>query len=80
MKRQFVITRTVCQTEIPALLDSWVTNTPSVERLCPQNDCIFLYFHKNITCLSVGLLGIGQVFFVSAVNLCVGGLRQIAVS
>jgi len=31
MKQQFVITHTVHQTEIPALLDSWVTNTPSVK-------------------------------------------------
>jgi len=31
MKQQFVVTHTVHKTEIPALLDSWVTNTPSVE-------------------------------------------------
>jgi hypothetical protein len=36
MKWQFVITQTICQTEIPALLDSWVTNTPSVKILCPH--------------------------------------------
>jgi hypothetical protein len=36
MKQQFVITLTIRQTEIPALLDSWVTNTPSVKMLCPQ--------------------------------------------
>jgi len=28
---------TISQTEIPALLDSWVTNTPSAKMLCPQN-------------------------------------------
>jgi hypothetical protein len=31
--------------EIPALLDSWVTNTPSVKLYCPQKGvthCIFL--------------------------------------
>jgi hypothetical protein len=33
MKQQFAITRTLCQTEIPVLLDSWATNTPSVKTL-----------------------------------------------
>ena len=60
-KRQFVVTHTIRQTKIPALLDSCVTNTSSV--MCPQkNNCLSLYFCKNITCLSVGLLRIGQVF------------------
>jgi len=37
MKRQFVVvTHTNRQTEIPALLDSWVTNTPAAKMLCPQ--------------------------------------------
>jgi hypothetical protein len=36
MKEQFVVTHTIRQTEIPALLDSWVTNTPSIKMLCPQ--------------------------------------------
>jgi hypothetical protein len=34
MKRQFVVTHTIRQTEIPALLDIWLTNTPSVKILC----------------------------------------------
>jgi hypothetical protein len=38
MKRQFVVTHTIRQTEIPALLDSWVTN------LLPW--CV----HKTIAC------------------------------
>jgi hypothetical protein len=33
MKRQFVVTHTLRQTEIPALLDSWVTNTHCVKML-----------------------------------------------
>ena len=33
MKQQFAVTHTLCQTEIPALLDSWATNTPSVKML-----------------------------------------------
>ena len=36
MGKQFVVTHAICPTEIPALLDSWVTNTPSVKMLCPQ--------------------------------------------
>ena len=36
MKRHFVVTRTIPQTEIPALPDSWVTNTTSVKILCPK--------------------------------------------
>jgi hypothetical protein len=35
-KQQFVISHTIRQAEVPALLDSWVTNTPSVKMLCPQ--------------------------------------------
>ena len=65
MKRQSVITQAICQTEIPALLDSWATNTLSVKMLCPQKNCLSLYFCKNITCLSVGLLRMGQVSSVS---------------
>jgi hypothetical protein len=35
-KQQFVITHTIRQTEIPALLDSLVTNTPSVKMQSSQ--------------------------------------------
>jgi hypothetical protein len=28
MKKQFVVTHKIRQTEIPALIDNWVTNTP----------------------------------------------------
>jgi len=62
MKLQFV-THTTGQTEIPAVLDISVTNTPSVKMLCPQNTCLFLYCSKNVPCWSVGLLRTGQVFF-----------------
>jgi hypothetical protein len=41
MKWQFVITHTILQTEVSALLDSWVTNTPSVKMLCPQKKNCF---------------------------------------
>jgi len=36
MKQQFFLTPTIRQTEIPALLDRWVTNTQSVKMSCPQ--------------------------------------------
>ena len=35
MKQQFVLTHTIRQNEIPALVDSWVTNTPSANVLRP---------------------------------------------
>jgi len=63
MKQQFVITHTTHQTELPTLLDSWVTNTPSVKMLYPQKHCFSLYFCKNVTCLYVGVLSSCQVFF-----------------
>ena len=63
MKGEIVVTHTINQTDIPALLDTRVTNTPSVKMLCPQNNCMSLYFRRNITCLRVGLLKIGQAFF-----------------
>jgi hypothetical protein len=36
MKRQFVVTHAIIQTEIPTLIDSWVTDTHAVKILCPQ--------------------------------------------
>jgi len=36
MEQQLVVSHTIRQTEIPALLDSWVTNAPSVKMFCPQ--------------------------------------------
>jgi hypothetical protein len=38
MTEQFVVTHTIRQNEIPASLNSWVTNTPSVKMLCPQEN------------------------------------------
>jgi hypothetical protein len=62
IKRRFVVTHTVRQTDIPALLDSCVTNTPSVKMLCSQTNCLSLHIRKDTMCLSVGLLRIGRVF------------------
>jgi len=36
MEQQLVVTHTIHQKEIPALLDSWVTDAPSVKMFCPQ--------------------------------------------
>jgi hypothetical protein len=79
MIQQFIITHSIDQTEIPTLLDSLVTNTPTAKMLRPQKNYLSLYFHKYVTCLSVGLLRISQVF-LSAVKLCINGLQQITVS
>jgi len=37
------VTQTIRQTEIPALPDSWVTNTLSVQILCPQKVLLFVF-------------------------------------
>jgi hypothetical protein len=42
MKQQVVLAHTIRQTETPAVLDSWVTNTTALEILCPQK-CILTY-------------------------------------
>jgi len=56
MNCQCILTHTVRQTEIPALLGSWVTNTP-IHMLCPQNQIgLSLYFRKYLAHLSVNLL------------------------
>jgi hypothetical protein len=65
MQLPFVVTHISRPIEVPALLDSWVTDTPSVRMLFPQTNSLSYYFRKNITCLSGGLLRIGQVFTVS---------------
>jgi hypothetical protein len=39
-KKQFVVTHAIRPTEIPALLDSWFTNIPSVKMLCPQKSLL----------------------------------------
>ena len=65
MKRQFLATHTILQTEIPALLDSCVTNTPLSKCCVHKKNCLYLFVRKSITCLHVGLLRIGQVFSVS---------------
>ena len=62
VKQQFVVIHTIRQNEIPALPDSWVTNSSSAEMLYPQKNSFYLYFRKNITRLSVDLLRICQVF------------------
>jgi hypothetical protein len=65
MKQQFVVAHRIHEKEIPTLIDSWVTNTPSVKMLYPQKNCFSLHFHKDITCLHDRLLWICQVFSVS---------------
>jgi hypothetical protein len=77
IKRPFVATHTIRQTVISTAVDSWVTNIPSVKMLCPQKNCLSLYLRKNITCLSVGLLRIGQVL-LSTVKLCTRSVQQMS--
>jgi len=44
MKQQFVITHIIRQTWIRTLLNSWVTNRPSVKMLCPQKNLLLHIF------------------------------------
>ena len=43
-KQQFVVTHTVPQKEIPALLENWITNTPSVECFIYKKKLFILIF------------------------------------
>lgn len=54
MKHQFVVTHTSHQTEIPALLDSWVVDIPSVKNVCPQKLLHIFSCNPNmLKCFSV---------------------------
>jgi len=51
VKQECVITHTVCQIEICALLDSWVTNTPFVKEIA--SPYIFLKKHNMLKLWSI---------------------------
>jgi len=44
IEQQFVVTHTICQTDIPSLLDSRVTNTPFSKMLCPEKKLLVIIF------------------------------------
>jgi hypothetical protein len=72
MKKQFVKTHTICQTEIPGLLDSWLTNTPSVKMLSTRK-LLVLMFSKSVTCLKVSVCWrLAKFFSVSCKTVSVG--------
>jgi len=48
VKEHFIVTQTIRKIEISALLGSWVTNTPAVKMLCPQENCFSLCCRKNL--------------------------------
>lgn len=75
MKRQFVLTHITCQTETPALLDSWDKSTP-IKTLCPEKNCFPFKFRKNITRLIDDL---SSFLFVSR-KIVYSWLRKIAIS
>jgi hypothetical protein len=80
MAQQFFVAHAIRQTEIPASLDSRVTNTPSVKLFCQQKSACRYISAKNLNILCAGLLKIDKFLFVYALKLYIGGLRQIAVS
>jgi hypothetical protein len=65
MKRQSVVTHTIHQTAIPALLDSCCKYTFYQNVVSTKKKSFFLYFCKIVTYVSAGLLRILQVFHVS---------------
>jgi len=69
------------KTEIPALLDSWVTNTPSVKVLCPKKLLLLMFPEKHEVLMFWSIEDLPS-FFLSPLKLYrpVGGLRQIAAS
>jgi len=50
MKQQFVVIHTIPRTKIPVLLDSSLTNTPSVKMLCQKKKC-FSYLTFRGPCI-----------------------------
>jgi hypothetical protein len=55
MKQQFVVTHTIRQADILALLGGSITNTPSVRMLYPQKMFVFIfsYKHNTLICWSI---------------------------
>ena len=75
MKQHFIAIHTIRQTEIPALPDSWL-QTHLLSKCCVHKELLLFILpwkHNMVCCGSVK-------FFMSFVKMCVGGLRQIAVS
>ena len=69
IQQQFLASHAILQIEI------WITNTSSVKMLCPRKkNCLSLHF---LNCWSIEN---PSSFFLSPLKLCIGGLRQIAVS
>ena len=76
-KQQFVVTHSIRQTEILALLDICSTITLSVKIHAKKLLLlIFSYNHAILRCLSTKYLSSS----LSPVKLCTGGLRQSALS
>jgi hypothetical protein len=62
MNQQFVVTHTIPQNEIPALLGI------VVKMLYPQKNLFSLYIRQNLTCLNVVPLRIWQILFCLVSN------------
>jgi len=75
MKQQLVESHKIRQTEISALPDSWITNTPTVKMLPPQNHFFSLCFRKIQNCLNVGQL-MNCPVTLTTVKARIDGLRQ----
>jgi hypothetical protein len=61
--QQCIVTHTIRQNDVPVLLASWVKKHLLSKCRAHKRKMFVLVFCKNVTCLNVGLLIIGQVFF-----------------
>jgi hypothetical protein len=62
LKRQFVLTHTIHQTKIPTLLESWVTDVPSVKNVCPQK--LLRIFSCNPNMLKCAIFFLSSIKFI----------------
>ena len=70
MKQQFVLTHTFRQTEISSLLDTWITNKPSVKMLCSHIKIIVSpYHHHHLLLLNLRMFRLLSLFLSLNLNL-----------
>ena len=69
MKEQLDVTHTICQSEIPALIDNWAANASSVKTM-QKKKSFHLYFCKNITGLILTIKNLSGSF-LTPVKLCI---------
>jgi hypothetical protein len=80
MEQQSVVTHTIRQTEIPALLHGCVYKHTYCHKAVFTKKLLLLIFSQKRNILKRWSIDDLSSFFLSPVKLCIGGLRHIAVS